>query len=796
MRRVLSALAAQCQSARAAARALRLPELGSQAAADQRLDMTAEALRLHDADLQPALEGDLDHRGPIAMAERGGVLDGEALRAIGMALRCATTVRAGATAWAQLGPGLAMIAAELPKIGLLADVLADAFDDRGELLDDASPELKELRDEVRRRARGLRSHIEAMVKDSDREGLLQDDYYTVRDGRFVLPVKAADKRVVGGIVHGSSQTGQTVYIEPREMVQANNALTLAADAVKREERLILGQFSAMVASHGDAIERSCVGLVELDSCFALARLALALHASRPTIEALSDGLTLRSLRHPQLVIDGAEVVANDIEVRSPARWLVVTGPNGGGKTVLLTAVALAFEMLRRGMYVCAADGSAMPWVDRVQLVVGDAQDLESGHSTFSGHLARLGEAMAAVWQSEGGVVVLLDELASGTEPLAGSAIARAVLEELADRGSIGLVATHYEALKLLPLHDTRFANASLTLHAKTLAPTFELRVGTAGSSSPLALAERMGLPASVVERARGLLGTGSGATEEMLERLQRLTRQAEADSKAAAYEREQAVDARRRLQEQREFEKKAAAKRIDAAADLALTDIRKARELAKFARKRLREQALDIGIIEHQAAELGQAERAVRAVRSNPSKTELDVRRKPLAANEITPGAMAWHSGLRTTVQVLELDARKGRVRVRAGVMELDAKPEQLLRAEARELPTRPVPKAAAPPPTSAETFDDDDTTSFRTPEWTCDLRGMRAQEALGEVDRYLDRGVVAGRRGLCIVHGMGTGALRNAVEQHLQHHAQVARSRLGESGEGGAGATMVWLVS
>ncbi len=800
IQRVLSALAGQCQSDRTAEVARSLPPLGTVQEAGERLELTTEAVALLDSGAVVAIQRELDHERALAIANRGGVLDGEALRSIGMALRCADGLRAIATTWSEAAPTIALRAARLPRARLLADLLCDSFDERGELLDEASPELLRLRQDVRNRARGLRTRIDQMVKESDREGVLQDDYYTIRDGRFVLPVKASDKRVVGGIVHGSSQTGQTVYIEPREMVEANNALTLAADAVKREERRILAEFSQNVADHDDAIERTCTALSELDLVFAFARLAGLLGATRPELSATTDRVALRGLRHPQLVLDAEEVVANDVVIEAPSTWLVVSGPNGGGKTVLLTAVGMAFAMARRGLFVCAAADSVVPRVQAVELVLGDAQDLDAGLSTFSGHVARVAAALQAARDADGAVLVLLDELASGTEPLAGSALARAILEEFAGLGCLGLVATHYEGLKLLPLRDDRFTNASLALDPKSLTPTFELRVGSAGSSSPMALAERMGLPASVVQRARDLIGTGSGETEQMLQRLQELKSQAERDQRAAAAERKQAEQARQRLDEQRRFEKRAVDKRIDAAAKEALVEIHRAREAARAARKRLSKPKVEAREVEQRAHEINVSERKIRGKRKPDKEQTAMVQREKMAREAMVPGAIAWHAGLGRPVEIVEIDARGKKVRVQAGVMALTAKPADLHVPLRRELPQKPVPKAAPKKaPTVADAgaeFDDDDTVAFRSPDRTCDLRGMRAEEALVEVDRCIDSGVVAGARGVCIVHGMGTGALRKAVEAHLRGHPQVLRSRIGGRGEGGAGATMVWLNS
>ena len=794
---VLGALAGACQSDRAALQARKLGVCATREHAELRCAATEEALVLLDSGAAPAIPHRLDHRAVVDLAARAGVVDGEHLRAIGLALRGGQQVREAAERWPERCEQLATIAQAVPRMALLAGLLCDSFDERGELLDDASPELARLRAEVRRRSHGLRRRIAEMVKETDADGLLMDDYYTVRDGRFVLPVKASDKRVLDGIVHGSSNTGQTVYLEPREMVEANNALSLATDAVKREERRILAELSSSVGQHADAIEALCESLAALDEVLARGRLARRLGATCPVLGELADGLRLRGARHPKLVLAGGDVIANDVQLDAGARWLIVSGPNGGGKTVLLTAVGLACEMARRGLHISAREGSRVPFVDAVHVVLGDAQDIDAGHSTFSGHLARLSAALEAA--QRGTSLVLLDELASGTEPLAGSALARAILERFAELPCVGLATTHFEALKLLPLADERYANAALGLDEQTLQPTFTLRIGAAGSSSPLALAERMGLPPTVVERARGLLGAASAETEDTLARLREMEQSAEAALQEAERERAMAKESRRRLEEQRRFEKVAADHRIAAIAKEAVDALEKAKAAAKAARKRLRRKVTSSSAIDQELHALGEH---AKVVHDHQPKMEPMMkrapRREPATIEDLLPGAYLHHRGLGVDVQVLEVGRGGKRVRVKAGVMELDAKLADLHRgARAAPKPARAIAQPATPAPAPvAESFDDEDhTADFRTGQWTCDLRGMRAEEALVEVDRYVDRAVVAAARGICVVHGHGTGALRKAVTEHLRQHPHVLRSRLGEAGEGGAGATMVWIA-
>ncbi len=798
MDRVRSALAACCDSELAARAARTLEPLESPAEALAAMSRVEQAQAVLEQGLQATVHPRLEVVAEVELAVRGGVLGGEELLRISALARCAEKLSDRATAWTEAAPDLAVLAGRLPALGALADLADDVFEDDGTLRDDASPELARLRAELRRRSSGLRHRIADLVRETDDMGVLQDDYFTVRDGRYVLPVKSSDRRQVAGIVHGSSQTGQTIYIEPTDLVEANNKLTIVAGEARREEHRILAELSAMVAAEAPAIARASRDLAHLDGVFAGARLATRLESHTPTFS--DDGrLELRTARHPVLMLDHSEVVANHIEIVPPRRWLVVSGPNGGGKTVVLTTAGLAVEMARRGLPICADAGSTLPWLSAVHVVLGDAQDLERGLSTFSGHL----EQVRAVLEVTDGSapngampLILLDELASGTEPSAGSALASAVLEALASRRCLGLVTTHYETVKLLALRDERFGNAALDLDPQSLAPDFRLRLDEVGSSSPFALADRMALPVEIVDRARELAGVGSRETEELLERLRSLRGELEQQLKKTANEQQQVKLARRRLEDQRRNEKAAADRRVERAAAESLAEVAAIRAELDAARKVLRK-APTQREVDNAARTIGEARKKAGVIREQmaPSK-EAGPERPPLDLDAVELDAPAWHPGLERLVAITEVDRKRGRLRVRAGPLEMAVSVSELRTPRAGDS-GRPRPAAqTAPAPRDSEerAIDEDQTLSLRTERWTCDMRGMRVEEALKAVDQHLDRAIVEAGPGACLVHGVGTGALRNAVQGHLKGHPQVAHFRLGRKGEGGAGVTMVWV--
>ncbi|HAN30382.1 MAG TPA: hypothetical protein DCQ06_02180, partial [Myxococcales bacterium] len=773
------------QSDRGALAAASRPRATNPQQANERLDLVEQMLRLFDEQLEVRLIEKIDFRGSCNRAQRGAVLQGDELRPLGQMLWTATQLRDAAEQWPTGLAGLQALLADMPNLRSLALDLLDAFDEEGELVDDASAELARLRGEVRRRAKGLRSRIEAMMRDSDDQGLLQDEYWTVREGRYVLPVRASDKRELSGIIHGSSQTGQTVYIEPTELVEANNTLAMKSEAVKREELRILRAFSAEVGRDADNIDRTSERLADVDVIYAAAKLAQRLDAARPSFGAT---LSLRRARHPLLVLDEVPVIANDLILEPPATWMILSGPNGGGKTVALTTSALAVEMAAHGLYICASSQSEVPWVRRTLCVLGDAQDLDAGLSTFAGHLQHLKsaheQALAPNDDSATPIFVLLDEVASGTDPSAGAALARALLEEFAKQSCLGLATTHYEAVKTLAFTDPRFANAALKLERQR--PTYRIEVGVVGASSPLALASRMGLHEDIIDRAAALMGSGGKEMEQALRALRdqhaALQRQLSEATKAKRL----ATEARDRLERQRAVEKKAAERRINRIAAEAVDLLETAIEDAKKVRKGLDTGQLSGQDIARQSRKLAGALKQARELKAKSSPSgRNDSTRAALDIEHLSAGAIVWHVGLKREVTVTDVKVSRSEVRVSAGGLELRCGVSDL-----RVVPTR-KPRSKATKPVYQRPIDDDDTHGFAT----CDLRGMRVDEALAVLDKRLDEAIVQSERGLMVVHGHGTGALKHAIQEHLPNHIQVARHRFARSESGGDGATVVWLV-
>src|SRR5256886_2485645 len=495
----------------------------SEEEAARRLARVEEARELRRLDREVPLADALDVRPALGRAAREGTLEPHELLAIARLIRAAVSARRFCLALRDRVPLHAELAETLSDFEPLAQELERAFDPAGKLLDTASPLLAELRERSRGLHRSIKARLEEMLKDEEVVGMLRDAYYSVRGDRYVVPLRAEHKAHLPGTVHNASGSGQTLFVEPQELVELGNQLTIADASALEEEQRILGELSRAVGRRAEALARDVEPLATLDETLAGARLADDLSAAPPRLaDATRESFRLSAARHPLLVLQmnargrGGSVIANDIELPAPARALVVSGPNAGGKTVTITAVGLSALMARAGLPVAAAEGSRMPLYRTVYTAIGDEGDLSRDLSTFTAHLTALRQILEAAGP---GTLVLIDEIAADTDPREGAALAVAALERLVGAGAQVLITTHLEELKALGLSEPRFASASVGFDLQRLAPTYRLQIGEIGRSSAIEIAARVGIPADVCARARELLGGGVSALSAAVERL-------------------------------------------------------------------------------------------------------------------------------------------------------------------------------------------------------------------------------------------------------------------------------------
>lgn len=676
-------------------------------------------------------------------------------------------------------PLLADIAEPLTELKPLEDEIRRCIDEQGEVLDGASAELHSIRRDVRIYEGRAREKLESLIRSSSVQKMLQDAIITLRGDRYVIPVKQEYRAHFGGIVHDQSGSGATLFIEPEAVLQANNKLRELKLREQKEIDRILRELSAKAGEQAHLLigDAETVGL--LDFIFAKAAFA---DTYMGTLPAMNDEgkLLLKRARHP--LIPQKQVVPIDIELGEAFSAIIVTGPNTGGKTVSLKTIGLLSLMAMSGLFVPVDDGSRLSIFDGIFADIGDEQSIEQSLSTFSSHMTNLISMLGQVTPCS---LVLLDELGAGTDPTEGSALAIAILEHLHRIGTRIVATTHYSELKAYAYNREGITNASMEFDVATLRPTYRLLVGVPGRSNAFAIAERLGLPKSIIDHARGEVSEDELKVDTMIASLERDRRHAESERKLAERQRaeveklqEQITEERMRFQEQK-------VRLLDEAREEARQAVAKARREAEDIIADLRKLAMEEGasVKEHKLVEAKRRlEEAVPAQAARP--------RAPSA------GKIAIQPG--DEVKVFSLGGQRGHVVelegaaeavVQLGILKMKVKLSDLepLRKDGSAASAGKKPQAKAAATAVKRTRDDNIRTEL-------DLRGATLDEAIMEVDRFLDEAFLSNLGQVYIIHGKGTGALRTGVQEFLRKHKQVKSYRLGNYGEGGAGVTVAEL--
>jgi DNA mismatch repair protein MutS2 len=740
----------------------------------------------------------------IERAARGGRLDPAQF------LELADTLDATARLQTSLAddrrPLLHALARELHALPAIRSTLARSFDPAGELLDTASPRLGGLRAAVRVAYDRLRRRLDALVG-SELGGALQDPIITLRNGRYVVPVKAEARAKVKGIVHDSSGSGATLFIEPLVAVELGNAWREAQIAAQEEIDRILDELSALVAANAVQLRDTLAALARFDFWAAKAALAADMDGTRAET-ATRPEVVLLGARHPGLT---GRVIPTDIRLGDGYTALVVTGPNTGGKTVTLRTLGLLSLMHQAGLHVPAEAGSRLPIFDDVFADIGDEQSIAQSLSTFSGHL----RSITRIVDTAGpGTLVLLDELGAGTDPTEGSALAQALLDHFIKAGALVAATTHYAELKAYAHTTAGARNASVEFDLDTLSPTYKLTIGLPGGSQAFAIAERLGLDAGIVADARSRLSENQRAFEETLARIREtegatseaLDRARASEARAAAALRT-ADDDRRRARQERDEAVRAARVQAERLVDSLREEVRATRQALE--REVVTAPSLDAAVdrAEAQLARLSdQAEPEVVEVPPAPHVFQLGEQARSRSGGWEGRIAALEKGGSRATLESGEM-----RISVATDDLDLVATPpivdhDRTIGGNARITAARvpagrtsarfadPVRRPAArggDPDIGVGSLGLDRARSVAS---SLDLRGARVDEALDALDRYLDDAALAGLGQVVIIHGSGTGALRDAVRARATGHPLVTSMRPGERGEGGDGATIVKL--
>ncbi len=753
----------------------------------QRLvEETDDACRLMAGFGSPSFGGMTNVVNPLRRAEAGASLT------LGELLRVADTLRSIRTVkeWRAHCDGVSTVLDDrfdaLAPNKYLEEKIALVVVSEEEVADNASPTLADIRRKMRAASARVREQLDKLVRSPAYQKALQEPIVTIRGDRFVVPVKAEHRGEVAGLVHDTSASGATVFVEPMGVVEANNELKVLRAKEKAEIERILLELSAEAGGFATAIIGDYTILLELNVIFAKAQLAYKMKAVKPRLTA--DGHTLlHHARHP--LIDPKKIVPIDVELGGDYDTLVVTGPNTGGKTVTLKTLGLLTLMTMCGMLPPVSDGSQIAVFDRVLVDIGDEQSIEQSLSTFSSHMVNV---IRILEEADDRTLVLLDELGAGTDPVEGAALAIAVLEQLRRQGARIGATTHYAELKAYAINTFGVENASCEFDVASLRPTYRLLVGVPGRSNAFAITERLGMDRALVEQARALVSGEDRRLEDVVSKLdarhQELeTRLAEAEDarrraeQAAAAAEQKLEDIETRRQKEMDAARQQAQRIVEKARMEAqqlmdeLDALRREKEAADFAQK-TREAKSQL------RSRLRRLDDAIDPVAELPdSDYELP---RPLVVGD---RVQLMDMGLQATV-VKAPDA-KGVVEVQAGAIRTRTTVDNLRLFESKraEKKGRSVP-AARQGGTGLQSRME------RSAATDLDLRGQTVEEALLEVDRFLDNAVLCGLERVTVIHGKGTGALRAAVHRHLKGHRQVKGYRLGVYGEGETGVTVVEL--
>lgn len=743
---------------------------------------TSEARRLYLGGHAIPLGGLHDLRMHVQRAVRGGMLEPGDL--LDVADTAASSRRLKRFLQEQEDvPILTALANMLGTFSTLEAEIRQAIDDHGEVRDDASPALYDIRRSMRTLQNRMKERMDSFVRGPAAK-YLQDPIVTIRDNRFVIPVKIEYRAQVPGIVHDQSGSGSTLFIEPLAVVEMNNDLKELALKEREEISRILTRLTSLLASEADEMIDTLHAVAQIDFASAKGKLSLDLDCIEPEL-AREPLLEIRKGRHPLLK---GNVVPTEVHIGLTFDTLVITGPNTGGKTVTLKTMGLFVLMAQAGLHLPAGYGTRVGIFEQVFVDVGDEQSIEQSLSTFSGHMTNIIRILNAI---EGPALVLVDELGAGTDPTEGAALAMSILEHLHARGAKTVATTHYSELKTYAYSRPRVENASVEFDVETLQPTYRLLIGVPGSSNAFEISRRLGLSPHIVDRARQFLNKEHERVEDMIQGIHATRAELEKERAEVARLRTEAQELRQEYEKRYGGAKQKAAETLEKARaqaqQILATARRESEAVIAELKQALREQreAERMQAIQSARGRLSRARQAV-----EPAAEERRGRRTGEAPRGLKPGDAVRIVSLDTNGYVLTEPDAQGNLLVQAGIIKMTVSVQDLERADA-EQPEAKAKGAMAPGRSRGKSLAAAKAQEMPT---EVDLRGLMVDEALERVDKYLDDAVLAGLPQVRIIHGKGTGALRKAVTDMLKGDRRVAAHRLGGVGEGGDGVTVAKL--
>lgn len=710
----------------------------------------------------------------LRRAEAGGMLTMKELLSIAEVLRVLRSL----TEWRKRSIGVETSIdwrfEALSPNKYLEDRITQAIVSEEEMSDHASQALADIRRKIRAASSRVREQLDKMVRSPSYQKYLQDPIVTIRDGRFVVPVKAECRGEVPGLVHDTSSSGATVFVEPMGVVEANNDIKVLKSKEEAEIERILMELSVEAGSFSDSIIQGYQAAVELNVLFAKARLAYQMKATVPVMNDVGE-IELKKARHP--LIDPKKVVPTDIELGIHFDTLVITGPNTGGKTVSLKTIGLLTLMAMCGLMIPAADNSRLSVFQQVLADIGDEQSIEQSLSTFSAHMMNIIRILEQAGEHS---LVLLDELGAGTDPVEGAALAMSILETLRAQGARIASTTHYAELKAFALQTSGVENGCCEFDVATLRPTYRLLIGVPGRSNAFAISRRLGMSSTIVERAKELVSAENTRFEDVVQNLEQSRQGLEAERQEAMRLSVEAQKARQEAQEEKEKIKL----QCEAELERARTE---ARNLVARARAQTDALFNELDDLRRQKKADAQAKArlksGLRAMENDADPVKERQRETYVLPRKLKAGDEVLIFDLDKNATVLEEEDSSGNVLVQAGIIKTRV-PVGNLRLLEKKKQKKQVGSATRTVRSRAEA------PVMRE----LDLRGETASEALLDLDNFIDGALLSGIQMLTVIHGKGTGVLRKAVQEHLRRHPSVKSYRLGTFGEGENGVTIVEL--
>ncbi len=746
-------------------------ELAAAVEAQQETSEAKEVLRLYPT---LPLGGMRDIRSALRKAEIGAILQPTELLDIAGTLGAGRRLKKFLGELPKIYPLLQQRGTEIGVFKDLEEKIGRCIGDDAEVLDQATPELNSLRRQVKGLQARIKDKLEHIIRSSEYQKALQDPIITLRDDRYVVPVKQEYRSQVPGIVHDMSSSGATLFIEPLAVVEMDNDLRRTVTKEKLEVERILRELTKAVSASRDMVEYTLAGLGHVDFIFAKGKLSSLMDAGEPKLNDHGVVNIIRG-RHP-LIKDSPVPVS--LHIGRDFDTLVITGPNTGGKTVTLKTVGLFCVMGAAGLHVPAETGTEVNMFEQIFADIGDEQSIEQSLSTFSSHMTNIVSILERVNYSS---LVLLDEVGAGTDPTEGAALAMAILKYLQDRGAKTIATTHYSELKTFAYNNPRVENASVEFDVSTLRPTYRLLIGMPGRSNAFEIAARLGLHQDVVGLARSFLSEREVQVADLLQNLEETQRVTEGDREEAARLRQEMESLKKILEtdklklanKEREIMEKAARK----AADMVQQAKSEADEIISQLKTTLAEEKVRLHTVNASRERLKKLQQeSEESARQN----------QPLPAGtppkKVRPGEQVEIPKFKQKGYVLSEPNASGEVLVQVGIMKVTLRLEDLRPAE--------EPQKSAQSSGAGRIGKD----KAEVINQELDLRGLTVDEALYQVDKYLDDAILSGLAQVRIIHGKGTGALRTGVRDYLAHHPHVKGFRLGQFGEGGAGVSVVEL--